>query len=82
MIFHFAFQVFLNIKGAFESNDMLHTLQGLCQANCWGHFDGVDLLSYDTLSILTTQLQQVKHFLVLPSQSQQNYNEVTLPFLT
>jgi hypothetical protein len=38
---------------------MLSMLQGLCQANCWGHFDGMDLLSYDTLSILTTQLQQV-----------------------
>ena len=49
----------MNIKDDFESGEMLQLLQGLCQANCWGHFDGMDLLSYDTLSILTTQLQQV-----------------------
>ena len=52
-------KVFLDIKGSFAFEEMLTTLQGLCQANCWGHFDGVDLLSYDTLSILTTQLQQI-----------------------
>jgi hypothetical protein len=56
--------VFLNLKGSFTNEDMLNTLQGLCQANCWGHFDGLDLLSYDTLSILTTHLQQVANWIL------------------
>ena len=41
------------------ASDMVNSLQGLCRANCWAHYDGVDLLDYETLSILTTQLQQI-----------------------
>ena len=51
--------VFLDLHAEFTPNDMVSSLQGLCRANCWAHYDGVDLLDYETLSILTTQLQQI-----------------------
>jgi dynein heavy chain len=51
--------VFLDLNSKFGPQDMVMSLQGLCRANCWAHYDGVDLLDYETLSILTTQLQQI-----------------------
>ena len=51
--------VFLDLNSGFTPTDMMESLQGLCRANCWAHYDGFDLLHYETLSILTTQLQQI-----------------------
>ena len=51
--------LFLNLNSSFGPDELLSTLQGLCRANCWGHMDGTDLLNYHTLSILTSQLQQI-----------------------
>ena len=51
--------VYLNLNPSFSPADMVNSLQGLCRANCWAHYDGFDLLDYETLSILTTQLQQI-----------------------
>ena len=51
--------LFLNLNSSFGPEELLSTLQGLCRANCWGHMDGMDLLNYHTLSILTSQLQQI-----------------------
>ncbi len=51
--------VFLDLNPSFSPQDMVESLQGLCRANCWAHYDGFDLLHYETLSILTTQLQQI-----------------------
>lgn len=51
--------VYLDLNPGFTPQDMVESLQGLCRANCWAHYDGFDLLHYETLSILTTQLQQI-----------------------
>ena len=51
--------VFLNLNPSYTPQDMVESLQGLCRSNCWAHYDGFDLLHYETLSILTTQLQQI-----------------------
>ena len=51
--------VFLNLNPGYTPQNMVESLQGLCRSNCWAHYDGFDLLDYETLSILTTQLQQI-----------------------
>ena len=51
--------VFLDLSPSFKPKDMVQSLQGLCRSNCWAHYDGMDLLDYETLSILTTQVQQI-----------------------
>ena len=51
--------VFLNLNPGYTPQDMVESLQGLCRSNCWAHYDGFDLLHYETLSILTTQLQVI-----------------------
>ena len=51
--------LFLQLNASYGPDELLSTLQGLCRANCWGHMDGTDLLNYHTLSILTSQLQQI-----------------------
>ena len=32
--------VFLDLHAEFTPNDMVNSLQGLCRANCWAHYDG------------------------------------------
>ena len=46
--------VFLDLHAEFTPNDMVNSLQGLCRANCWAHYDGMLHVLYNPLLNSTT----------------------------